>query len=86
MTFRAIFGNIRKYLYVLYQFLYITCIHVIFYVSSNLLPTEVVQIPSAVGRLGRLGPKLFPALARKRKLAQPGRLKVTDVALGVVTL
>ena len=49
-------------------------------------PAGVVQMPSAVGKLGRLGPKLLTALIRKRKVAQPGRFKVTDVMLGLVTL
>ena len=43
-------------------------------------------MPSGVARLGRLGPKLFTALTRKRKVAQPGRVNITDVALGLVTL
>lgn len=55
-------------------------------VTRNSHPTEVVQMPSAVGILGRLGPKLLTALIRKRKVAQPGRFKVTDVILGLVTL
>lgn len=58
--------------------------HVIF--NGYSLPTEVLQMPPAVGRLGRLGPKLLTALIRKRKVDQPGRFKVTDVILGLVTL
>ena len=54
--------------------------------SLNLLPTGVVQIPAAVGSLGRLGPMLLTVLTRKRRVAQPGRANETDVTSGFVTL
>lgn len=54
--------------------------------NTNTPDWDVLQIPAPVGKLGRLGPKLFTALMRKRKVDQPVRLSTTDVALGFVTL
>ena len=52
----------------------------------NLLPTGVLQIPALVASLGRLGPSMFTALRRKRRVAQPVRFNVTEVALWFVTM
>ena len=54
--------------------------------NTNTPDWDVLQIPAPVGKLGRLGPKLFTARMRKRKVDQPVRLSTTDVALGFVTL
>ena len=53
---------------------------------SNIPLAEVVQIPSSVGKLGRLEPRLVIAIIRKRRVAQPVRFNLIDVALGFVTL
>lgn len=53
---------------------------------SNIPLAEVVQIPSSVGKLGRLEPRLVTAIIRKRRAAQPVRFNLIDVALGFVTL
>lgn len=79
------FGNVRV---TFGKSSYYVCIyHVSFSMAKSYSPpAEVVQMPSAVGKLGRLGPKLLTALIRKRKEAQPDRFKVTEVMLGLVTL
>ena len=44
-----------------------------------------VRQTSVVATLARLGPKRLTALIRKRRVAHPVRLKVKDVAVGIVT-